>query len=231
MRLPVRLLLTLLPAAALGLYAWALREVWTYPTTPPPGQADALIVLGAAAWDARPSPVLEGRLRGALELYRAGRAPRIILTGGFGRGARFSEAEVSRRFLERHGVPKRALLLEESSRTTLENLLNAAQISREHGLRRVWIVSDPLHLRRAVGIARDLGLEAQAAATPHSRFSSRRARLRFALREAYFLWQSWLNPLERAAVRRFRQGGSAAPSSGLRAVTRLVKAHGARSRR
>ncbi|ELQ06748.1 hypothetical protein A989_12427, partial [Xanthomonas translucens DAR61454] len=79
--------------------------------------ADAIIVLGAAAYDAKPSPVFEERIRHGLDLYQRGYAPTLIFTGGFGgNGARFAESQVARRYALRHDVPADAILIETVSR-------------------------------------------------------------------------------------------------------------------
>ena len=148
--------------------------------------ADAIIVLGAAAYDARPSPVLEERIRHGIELYRRGLAKRLIFTGGYGRGARFSESQVAQRYALRHGVPQQAILIETESRTTRQNLQQAAALMRAHQLKRAIIVSDPLHMARALRLAREAGIEALGSSTPTSRFRSFATRKRFLLQEVYF---------------------------------------------
>ena len=148
--------------------------------------ADAIIVLGAAAYDARPSPVLEERIRHGIDLYRRGLAKRLIFTGGYGRGARFSESQVAQRYALRHGVPQQAILIETESRTTRQNLQQAAALMRAHQLKRAIIVSDPLHMARALRLAREAGIEALGSSTPTSRFRSFATRKRFLLQEVYF---------------------------------------------
>lgn len=111
--------------------------------------ADVIIVLGAAAYDARPSPVFEERIRHALDLYAQGYAPRLLFTGGFGNGARFAESQVARRYALRHGVPPEAIVIETVSRTTRQNLQQARALMDRHGMHRAIIVSDPLHMARA----------------------------------------------------------------------------------
>ncbi|WP_045737774.1 YdcF family protein [Xanthomonas sp. MUS 060] len=154
--------------------------------------ADAIIVLGAAAYDAKPSPVFEERIRHALELYRLGYAPTLIFTGGFGNGARFAEAQVARRYALRQGIPADAVLIETVSRTTRQNLIQARQIMRAHGLHRVIVVSDPLHMARALRLCRELQIEALASSTPSSRFRSFQTRWRFLLQEVYFFHRDLL---------------------------------------
>jgi uncharacterized SAM-binding protein YcdF (DUF218 family) len=154
--------------------------------------ADTIIVLGAAAYDARPSPVLQERLRHGIDLYRRGLAPRLIFTGGFGTGARFAESQVAERYALRHGVPARDILVETVSRTTRQNLDQAAALMRRHGMRTAIIVSDPLHMARAMRLARRIGLDARASATPTSRFRSFSTRWRFLLQEVYFFHRDLL---------------------------------------
>ena len=116
--------------------------------------ADAIIVLGAAAYDAKPSPVFEERIRHGLDLYRRGYAPVLIFTGGYGgAGARFAESQVARRYALRQQVPEEAILIETESRTTRQNLEQARALMRQHDLHRVIVVSDPLHMARALRLA------------------------------------------------------------------------------
>lgn len=148
--------------------------------------ADAIIVLGAAAYDARPSPVFAERIRHGIDLYRRGLARHLIFTGGFGKGARFSESQVAQRYALKHGVPKQAILIETRSRTTQQNLQQAAALMKAHGFKRAIIVSDPLHMARALRLAREAGIDALGSSTPTSRFRSFETRKRFLLQEVYF---------------------------------------------
>lgn len=154
--------------------------------------ADVIIVLGAAAYDARPSPVFEERIRHGIDLYRRGLAPRIIFTGGFGSGARFAESQVARRYALRRDVPAQAILIETRSRTTRQNLQQAANLMGENRLRRAIIVSDPLHMARALRLAHELRIEALGSSTPTSRFRSFGTRWRFLLQEVYFFHRDLL---------------------------------------
>lgn len=149
--------------------------------------ADAIIVLGAAAYDSKPSPVLEERIRHALDLYQQGYAPMLIFTGGFGgSGARFSESEVARLYALRQDVPEQDILIETSSRTTRENLVQAKRLMDAHGMHRVILVSDPLHMARALRLSKELGIDALASSTPSTRFRSFHTSWRFLAQEVYF---------------------------------------------
>lgn len=127
--------------------------------------ADAIIVLGAAQYLGRPSPVLRARLDHALALHRRGLAPRIVLTGGTAEGDTASEATVSRAYLLRAGVPDTVLLLEHDGRTTAQSVRGAATLLAARGLTRVIVVSDPFHVRRAALLARRHGLDVRTSPT------------------------------------------------------------------
>lgn len=148
--------------------------------------ADVIIVLGAAAYDARPSPVFAERIRHGIDLYQRGLAKHLIFTGGFGKGARFSESQVAQRYALKHGVPRQAILIETRSRTTHQNLQEAAALMKAHGFKRAIVVSDPLHMARALRLAREAGIDALGSSTPTSRFRSFETRKRFLLQEVYF---------------------------------------------
>ncbi|MDH5833331.1 YdcF family protein [Luteimonas kalidii] len=149
--------------------------------------ADAIIVLGAAAYDAVPSPVFRARIEHGLDLYRDGFAPVLVFTGGYGGGgARFAESQVARRYAIRAGIPEDAILIESSSQTTYQNLFEARRLMLEHGLERAIIVSDPLHMARALRLCRGLGIDAVGSPTPSTRFRSFRTRWEFLAREVYF---------------------------------------------
>lgn len=149
--------------------------------------ADAIIVLGAAAYDAKPSPVFEERIRHGLDLYRQGYAPKLIFTGGFGGSrARFSESQVARRYALKQKVPAADILIETKSRTTRQNLVEAKQVMAKNNLHRVIVVSDPLHMARALRLSKELDIDALASSTPSTRFRSFHTSWRFLLQEVYF---------------------------------------------
>ena len=148
-------LFVLLVIWLLGVTAWI---VWVGERDQA-AKADAIIVLGAAAYDAKPSPVFEERIRHGLDLYEARYAPLLIFTGGYGgTGARFSESQVARRYALKHGVPDDAILIETASRNTVQNLVEAKRLMDQRGLHRVIVVSDPLHMARALRLCRELGI-------------------------------------------------------------------------
>ncbi len=141
--------------------------------------ADAAIVLGAAAWDGQPSPVFEERIKHAIDLYKAGDVRRIIFTGGVGDGEQVAESIAASAFALQHGVAEQDVFCETTSHFTHENLRGAKAIIQQQHLGRVLIVSDPLHMRRAMTMARDLGLDAYSSPTPTSRYVSLQSKADF----------------------------------------------------
>jgi uncharacterized SAM-binding protein YcdF (DUF218 family) len=148
--------------------------------------ADAAVVLGAATWGKKPSPVYRERIKEAIALYQSGRVQYLVFTGGTPVADYPAEGQVGREFAIEHGVPAAAILVEATSRTTWQNLVNAKELMGSFGVKSVLLVSDPLHMRRAMAMASRLGLHAMPAPTSSSRFQSISSR-------AGFLWrETWL---------------------------------------
>jgi len=145
--------------------------------------ADAAIVLGAAAWGKKPSPVYRERIKEAIALYESGRVEYLVFTGGTPMADYPAEGQVGREFAIEHGVPATAILIETTSRTTWQNLANAKQLIEPVGIQSVLLVSDPLHMRRAMAMASHLGLQATPAPTSSSRLQSTASQGRFLWRE------------------------------------------------
>ncbi len=120
--------------------------------------AEAIVVLGAAQYDGRPSPQLEGRLLTAIDLWNDGSAKYFIVTGGRQEGDRFTEAETSRNVALDSGVPDSNILFEDEGTTTWESLQGVAQIVQQYEITSVILVTDPYHAMRASLIAKRSGI-------------------------------------------------------------------------
>lgn len=129
--------------------------------------ADAIVVLGAAHYEGRPSPVLRARLDHALELWQRELAPRLILTGGTGRGDTTSEAAVGRRYVIARGVPESAIVLEDRGLTSSQSMHGVAAMLGNDSAR-VILVSDPFHMLRLSILSRRLGMTPYTSPTPNS---------------------------------------------------------------
>lgn len=128
--------------------------------------AGAIVVLGAAQYDGRPSPVLQRRLDHAAALYRRDLAPIVVVTGGSKPGDRFTEAGAGASYLRRAGVPDAALRLEVDGTSSWESIAATARFLREEGVTDVLLVSDAYHSYRIAAIADEVGLD--AATSPSS---------------------------------------------------------------
>ena len=121
--------------------------------------ADVILVLGAAEYRGRPSPVLRARLDHALDLYNRKLAPRILTTGGAGGDPIFTEGGVGRTYLTSHGVPSDAIIVENEGESTVQSTAMAGEIMRRMGLHSVIVVSDGYHIYRVKEMLQFRGLE------------------------------------------------------------------------
>lgn len=129
------------------------------------------MVLGAAQYDGRPSPVLQARLDHAALLYRQQLADLIVVTGGIVEGDRMSEATAGQRYLVARGIPADAVVVQPEGRTTAGSMDVVAEYLHGAGRERVLLVSDPFHSARLLLEARRLGLTAYTSPTSTSPIS------------------------------------------------------------
>jgi uncharacterized SAM-binding protein YcdF (DUF218 family) len=127
--------------------------------------SDAIVVLGAAQYNGRPSPVLKARLDHTILLYDKHIAPRIVLTGGKQPGDKYTEASAGFIYLRDHGIPASRMLLETMSQTSWQSLEAASRILKDRGLDHVVLVSDPYHMARIEDLAHEFGLHAVTSPT------------------------------------------------------------------
>jgi uncharacterized SAM-binding protein YcdF (DUF218 family) len=136
--------------------------------------AQAIVVLGAAQYAGKPSPVLRARLDHALDLWNRHLASLLILTGGTGSGDTTSEAAVGRKYAKKHGVPDSAILVENEGRTTSESMRAVAGMLEVRGLQSALLVSDPFHMLRLRILARRFGFTPYTSPTRTSPISPNR---------------------------------------------------------
>ena len=172
-RIVTRLLLLAL-VVALTYCVWLGFRVWSQSHVDEVHSADAIVVLGAAQYNGRPSPVFAARLDHALYLYNQDLSDVIITTGGKQPGDNFTESQAGQDYLESHGVPASGLLGEDEGRTTYGSLVNVAGIAESEGIDSVLLVSDPLHSERLKIMASDLGLESYASPASYTQLARSR---------------------------------------------------------
>jgi uncharacterized SAM-binding protein YcdF (DUF218 family) len=173
--------------ASLWILSLAFVIVWEQLDTRRP--AHAIVVMGAAQYDGRPSPVLKARVDHAIGLWRRGLAPALIVTGGKGAGDTTSEAAVARKYAIAHGVPSAAIMVEGDSRSTSESLRNVAAMMRIER-REVILVSDPFHMLRLSILARRFGLKPRTSPTRTSPITANHSEF-----WRYTLQESWKAPI------------------------------------
>lgn len=147
---------------------------------------DAVIVLGASTWEGEVSHVYKERLNHGIWLYENGYADYLILTGGKAEGNSISDSEAAKQYVISKSVPKQAILIEEKSTITEENLEYAKILMDENSLSTALIVSDPLHMKRAMLIAEDYGIDAYSSPTKTTMYKSFGTKFPFLVRELFF---------------------------------------------
>ncbi len=152
--------------------------------------ADIIVVLGAAEYNGRPSPVLKARLDHAFELYERKLAPMVFTTGGAGGDPQYTEGQVGRDYLVGRGIASEHIVMEGEGDTTVETLLAVGEVMRRMGLRSAILVSDGYHIYRAKSILQHAGVEVYGSPRPHTPRGSWRERWLY-LRQAvgYLLWR------------------------------------------
>lgn len=148
--------------------------------------ADCIIVLGAGTDGKIPNPVFRERLHHAVTLYHEGYADIILLTGGYSPGNEHSDAYIAGAYLQSLGIPAEAILLEERSTITQENLKFSKEIMENEELSTCILVSDPLHMKRSIMMAKDYKIQAVSSPTPTTRYRTAKTKLPFLARETFF---------------------------------------------
>ncbi len=171
-------------AILIGVSATAIG-IWNYGKIDEKKSADVAIVLGAALDYNTVSPVYRERINHAITLYSEGYVKYVILTGGVGEGNIYSDAFIAMEYARSQGLPKKAILLEEKSTVTEENILFSKEIMDDNNFKTAIIVSDPLHMKRAMLMAEDYGLKAFASPTPTTMYKTAKTRFPFLIRETF----------------------------------------------
>lgn len=152
----------LLALVVVGYFGITFVQVWSASRRDGARPAQAIIVLGAAQYNGRPSPVLKARLDHAAALYEAKMAPVVVLTGGRRPGDEFTEASAAAGYLTRAGIPEEDLRLETQGRNSWQSLAAAAAFLRDEDITEVILVTSPYHALRVEHIAGEVGLDGHA---------------------------------------------------------------------
>lgn len=186
------LLLTIL---YLGYMLYVAKQIERQSSLDEAQRADVIIVLGAAEYRGRPSPVLQARLNHALFLYSSGLAPYLMTTGGSGGDPEFTEGEVGRGYLTQRGVPSEAILVEPEGSTTNQSLEAATEIMRRMNFHSCIVVSDGYHIYRVKRVLERRGIQVYGSPRPSAVALSQKKMTWLYLRQAvgFCLWQVGIN--------------------------------------
>lgn len=161
-------------------------SIWNYGKIDEKQSADVAIVLGAATVNGAVTPVFQERINHGIWLYQNGFVKTLIFTGGIGEGNEKSDAWAAKQYAIEQGIPESVILLEEKSTITQENIENAKKIMDDNCYNTAIIVSDPLHMKRAMLMADDNGIKAYSSPTPTSRYITVKSKFSFLAREEFF---------------------------------------------
>ena len=188
-------LFLLLSTLLLGYLFYVAKQIERQSTIDEAKAADIIVVLGAAEYRGKPSPVLQGRLNHALFLYLRGLAPYILTTGGAGGDPVYTESEVGRAYLSDHGVPSEAIVVEPEGATTVQSVNASAEIMRRMNLHSCIVVSDGYHIYRVKRLLEAQGIQVYGSPRPPgSSFSPGQLRwLYFRQAVGFALWQIGIN--------------------------------------
>jgi uncharacterized SAM-binding protein YcdF (DUF218 family) len=187
-------LCVLLASLFIGYLFYVAKQIERQSTKDEARAADVIVVLGAAQYSGRPSPVLQARLNHALLLYLRGLAPYILTTGGAGGDPVFTESEVGRAYLARRGVPSERIITEEGA-TTAQSLESAAETMHRMNLHSSIVVSDGYHIYRVKRLLESRDIRVYGSPRPEAG-SRGIAQLRWMyLRQSvgFVLWQIGVN--------------------------------------
>jgi uncharacterized SAM-binding protein YcdF (DUF218 family) len=159
-------LLILLPALVIVYLFYIGEQIYRQSNVDEARPADVIVVLGAAEYRGKPSPVLKARLDHVLWLYYQKMAPRILTTGGAGGDPIFTEGEVSRAYLVERGIPSESIIVESVGESTMHSTAGAAEIMRRMGLKSCIVVSDGYHIFRVKKMLEFRGLSVYGSPRP-----------------------------------------------------------------
>ncbi len=148
--------------------------------------SDVAVVLGAGAYGDEVSPVFRERINHAVRLYENGYVNYLIFTGGVGKGNKKSDSLIAKEYAVSKSVPSEVIFIEEKSTITEENFEYAKEIMDDNSFAAAIVVSDPLHMKRAMLMAEDYGIEGYSSPTPTSMYKSLKTQIPFLMREEFF---------------------------------------------
>lgn len=180
----IRRMIFIIILLCLAVTGFAGYKIWKYAETDETREADCAVILGCAVENGEPTPVFRERINHGIHLFHENKVKYLIFTGGVGDGDEISEAQAAKKYAVYMGVPEDCIFIEEKSRITEENLEYAREIMEEKDLETALLVSDPLHMKRAMLMAEDYGITAYSSPTTTSMYEGSKTKYSFLAREA-----------------------------------------------
>jgi len=166
--------------------AFTAFRIHSYASVFSDSPSDAAIILGAAIWKDKPSPVFRARIDHGINLHKQGKVKTLVFTGGVGTGEVYAESEVAKQYAMSQRIAAENILIETRSQITFENLTESKLLLDANNIDTVLLVSDPLHMKRAMTMAQDLNINAASSPTPMSLYKSWRTKSGFLAREVFY---------------------------------------------
>jgi len=166
--------------------AFTAFRIHSYASVFSDSPSDAAIILGAAIWKDKPSPVFRARIDHGINLHKQGKVKTLVFTGGVGTGEVYAESEVAKQYAMSQGIAPENIFIETRSQITFENLTESKLLLDANNIDTVLLVSDPLHMKRAMTMAQDLNINAASSPTPMSLYKSWRTKSGFLAREVFY---------------------------------------------
>ena len=161
-------------------------RIYTYSFEYTEQKSDVAIVLGAGTNNGKLSPVFTERINHGIYLFEKGLIDKLIITGGTGQRQKQSDSHVGKTYAIKKGVPEKKIIIEEKSKFTIENIIQSKQIMDSLGLKTALIVSDPMHMKRAIKITETSGINGNPSPTKTSMYRSIYSKTKFLLYEAFY---------------------------------------------
>lgn len=179
-------ILALFGLVVFGYFIYNAVQIYQFSHEYRQDKSDVAIVLGAGTSDGKVSPVFRERINHAVHLYREGLVKKVIFTGGFGKGQSKSDSRIAMEYAIDHGLPERDILIEESSSYTIENLIESKKILDSLKFESVLLVSDPIHMKRSIDLAHNMGINCKSSPTTTSMYQSTGTKLKSLIYETVF---------------------------------------------
>ena len=181
-----RRILALIGLLIMGYFAFSSIIIYRYSNMYFEDKSDVAIVLGAGTTGDQVSPVFRERINHAIYLYKKELVDKVILTGGFGEGQIKSDSQIAKDYAVNNGVLDHDVLIEETSRYTIENLIESKLIMDSMGLKTALIVSDPLHMKRSMEMAQDQEIDCKPSPTRTSMYRTTIPKIKSLMYETFF---------------------------------------------